>query len=125
MSIRNIKSRKMGIFLLAVLGMHFGDSYAAIVFTLETFGFGEDEGKVYRKLEGDRVLLMYCHMVQGRRFLSCFQQATPCFFISYMLNIPCPHHPANPHPLPLSLRDIGKLSSQVQHFLEIKSKGER
>ena len=58
MSIRNIKSRKMGIFLLAVLGMHFGDSYAAIVSTLETFGFGEDEGKVYRKLEGDRVLLM-------------------------------------------------------------------
>ena len=48
----------MGIFLLAVLGMHFGDSYAAIVSTLETFDFGEDEGKVYRKLEGDRVLLM-------------------------------------------------------------------
>ena len=50
-------SKKGRIAALAILGFAFL-SFAAIVLVSEIFGFGEDEGKVYRKLEGDRVLLM-------------------------------------------------------------------
>jgi hypothetical protein len=43
---------------LAILGFAFL-SFAAITIVKEIFGTGEDvESKVYRKLEGDRVLLM-------------------------------------------------------------------
>ena len=54
---RFLLSKKGRIAALAILGFAFL-SFAAIVLVSEIFGFGEDEGKVYRKLEGDRVLLM-------------------------------------------------------------------
>ena len=42
----------------------------------------------------------YCHMVQGRRFISRFQQGFAFFAFLYMLNFLRQPHPANPHPLP-------------------------
>ena len=55
--IRFFSSKRARIAALAILGFAFL-SFAAIVLVSEIFGFGEDEGKVYRKLGGDRVLLM-------------------------------------------------------------------
>ena len=54
---RFASSKKARIAALAILGFAIF-SYAAIILVSEIFGAGDDEGKVYRKLEGDRVLLM-------------------------------------------------------------------
>ena len=54
---RFASSKKARIVALAILGFAIF-SYAAIILVSEIFGAGEDAGKVYRKLEGDRVLLM-------------------------------------------------------------------
>ena len=54
---RFASSKKARIVALAILGVAIF-SYAAIILVSEIFGAGKDAGKVYRKLEGDRVLLM-------------------------------------------------------------------
>ena len=85
---RFASSKKARIVALAILGVAIF-SYAAIILVSEIFGAGEDAGKVYRKLEGDRVLLMstdnnsYC--VISNQSFDCIS-SIPLAFLSSVVS---------------------------------------